>query len=242
MVDPTRRQFPDSVALREHVREISPDVLLSFSAGKDSLACWIALRDSGFRRIVPFYLETVPGLSFVEDALRRYEDAFQTPILRLPHPSLVRMLRNLVFQPPERAAGIEAMNLRPLSYAQIENHVRKLSGLPDAWVANGSRMSDSQVRMCGIKRHGSANPARKHFFAVYDWRVADLEREFDRHEIFLPVDYEMFGRSFDGIHAEYLLPIKERFPTDYQRILDWFPLAELEVLRAQFHQAPASAA
>ena len=41
----------------------------------------------------------------------------------------------------------------------------------------------------------------------------------------LPVDYEMFGRSFDGIDYRFISPIKERFPDDYARILEWFPMA-----------------
>lgn len=225
------RQWPDSASLRSAVREISPDVLLSFSGGKDALACWYALRESGFRRVVPFYLELVPGLEFVEQSLRRYEAELATPIVRVPHPSLIRMLRNLVWQPPERCAAIEALGLRPVSYEQTEDHVRELVGLPDAWVANGARMADSQARMAGMKRHGAANPARKHFFAVFDWRIADLEACFERNHAWLPVDYEMFGRSFDGLHAEYLFPIRERFPRDYERILQWFPLARLEYLR-----------
>jgi hypothetical protein len=42
-------------------------------------------------------------------------------------------------------------------------------------------------------------------------------------------EYEWFGRSFDGIDWRFLAPIKQHAPDDYARILDWFPLADLEV-------------
>lgn len=47
----------------------------------------------------------------------------------------------------------------------------------------------------------------------------------------LPVDYKLFGRTFDGIDYRFLKPIKENFPRDYEKIITWFPLAELELFR-----------
>jgi len=41
------------------------------------------------------------------------------------------------------------------------------------------------------------------------------------------------GISVDGINAQYLVPIKRNFPRDYQRILDWFPLLDMELYRLE---------
>jgi hypothetical protein len=32
------------------------------------------------------------------------------------------------------------------------------------------------------------------------------------------------------------MPLKERYPRDYQRVLEWFPLAEAEILRYEINQ------
>src|ERR1700756_266835 len=97
-----RKDFASSEELRAHVRILSGDTaILGFSTGKDALAAYLALRPV-FERVMLYYLYLVPGLEFVEDSLRYFEQALGTTILRLPHPSLYRMLRNLVFQPPER--------------------------------------------------------------------------------------------------------------------------------------------
>ena len=53
----------------------------------------------------------------------------------------------------------------------------------------------------------------------------------------LPVDYHMFGRTFDGIDYRFLAPLKKNRPADYQKVLDWFPLAEMEVWRYERAQA-----
>lgn len=223
--------FPDSAALNRHVASISgATCLLSFSGGKDAVCAWLQARRY-FDRVVPFYLYLVPGLEFVEDGLRYYEDRFGVEVIRMPHPSLYRMLRNLAFQPPERCAAIEAAKLPRFTYEHVEAHVREVAGAHDAWVAIGSRMADSPIRRANIKRYGPLTAKRRSFLAVYDWLIADVEREIGAAGLKLTVDYQMFGRSFDGIDYCFLAPIKERFPRDYQRILDWFPLADLELFR-----------
>jgi len=101
------KHWPDSESLCRAVKaDAGPCCLLAFSAGKDAVCSWLRLRDMGFE-CVPYYLYVVPDLEFVEEGLTYYEAFFDTKILRLPHPSLPRMLRGLVFQPPERAAIIE---------------------------------------------------------------------------------------------------------------------------------------
>ena len=47
----------------------------------------------------------------------------------------------------------------------------------------------------------------------------------------LPIDYRYFSASFDGLYVKFMLPIKRYFPRDWQRICEFFPLIELEVLR-----------
>ncbi|MFD6070295.1 hypothetical protein [Amycolatopsis lurida] len=47
----------------------------------------------------------------------------------------------------------------------------------------------------------------------------------------LPIDYEWYGRSFDGLDYRFIEPLSRHAPEDYARALDWFPLAELELLR-----------
>ena len=79
--------------------------ILAFSTGKDSIAAWLQLRKY-FKHVIPYYCYTVPGLEFVENSLAYYEDFFGTHIYRLPHRSLYRLLRNLVFQSPEHVTKI----------------------------------------------------------------------------------------------------------------------------------------
>lgn len=207
--------------------------ILAFSTGKDSIAAWLRLRKY-FKRVIPYYCYTVPGLEFVENSLAYYEDFFGTHIYRLPHRSMYRLLRNLVFQPPEHVTKIEALDMPGEEYddAAIGEIIRECKRLPECvYTATGVRMADSPMRRIAMKTHGAINHNAKRFYPVFDWVKADLIREFDESGVKLPIDYKLFGRTFDGIDYRFLKPIKENFPRDYEKILTWFPLAELELFR-----------
>lgn len=235
-----RRHFDTSKQLCRYVAERSPDVLLSFSGGKESVASWCVLRKY-FKRVVPFYLYQVPGVEFVERGLRYYEEFFGARILRLPHPTLYRMLNNLVFQPPENCLGIEEAGLRRRTHGDMERIARRLGGLSgDAFCAVGVRCTDSLMRRTALLKWGSLNPTSHKFWPVFDFRNDDLCELFRAEGIRLMDDYRLFGRSFDGLQYEFLGPLKEAYPRDYARILEWFPLAELEVVRQELRRKHAS--
>jgi len=220
-----------SAEIRADLAAEGRPVLLAFSCGKDALAAWLAMRADGIT-VIPYYLYYVPGLHFIEDSLDRFERLFDTTIARYPHPSLYRWLNNLVFQPPERCAIIEAAQLPTPTYEQMLTLIRSDLNLPaDTWVADGVRAADSIVRRASIKTHGPAKRRSGKVSAIWDWRKAEVLDRIAAAGIALPVDYEWFGRSFDGIDYRFIEPLSRHAPEDYRRVLDWFPLAELELMR-----------
>lgn len=207
--------------------------ILAFSTGKDSIAAWLQLRKY-FKRVVPYYCYFVPHLEFVEDSLRYYEDFFGCHIYRLPHRSFFRFLRYGIYQPPHRLHILEKDAIDDNAYNDeiIGDIVRTCARLPDnAYAAVGVRMADSPYRRIGIQTHGAINHNAKRFYPVYDWKKEDLIKAFDESGVKLPVDYRMFGRTFDGLDYRFLKPLREWYPEDYQRVLDWYPFADLEIAR-----------
>lgn len=219
----------------------SPKVLLAFSCGKDAIASWLALRGAGVA-VVPYYMYLVPDLAFVESSLRYYEEFFGQRIMRLPSPSFYRLLNNLVFQPPGRIETIQDLRLPSFTDQDLRDEICKTHGLPlDTWRAIGVRANDSLPRRMGIKALGGGlNRKKRILYPVWDWTKAGVEEAIREAGVKLPVDYSLFGRSFDGIDYRFLRPIRDHFPADYQRILDWFPLSEVELLREQYAHAQAA--
>lgn len=230
--------FDSSEQLNRYVAERSGGVcLLSFSGGKDSVASWLHLQRS-FSRVIPVYLYLVPRLSFVEESLRYFEEQFGTHILRLPHPSLYRMLNSFVFQPPENCAAIESLQLPEYDYDDAFEVAKDIYDVPGCYTAIGVRATDSLNRWASIKQHGPLNEKRKTFYPIYDWSKDRLIAEIKRSGLKLPkAEYEMFGRSFDGLDVRFLKPIRDRYPEDFTRILEFFPLADIELARHEYREA-----
>ena len=208
--------------------------LLAFS-GKDSLGCYIAIRDV-FETLRIYHMYLIPGLEFVEESLDYYERIFGCHIERLPHPSLYRMLNNGVFQLPDRLPIIANQNLPSFSYDDLDRVMREQYDCMDAYCATGVRQNDSLQRRISIKTHGPINHKRKTYFPIFDWDKGRLLSEIKKSGIKLGQEYSFMRYSFDGIQARYLIPIKKERPRDYARILEWFPLAEMEVFRHERQQ------
>jgi hypothetical protein len=221
-----------SAQLRRELADVGQPVLLAFSRGKDSIAAWLALRDAGVE-VIPYHLYLIPGLRFVEDSLAYYEEWFGTPILNLPHPSLYRWLAHAMFQPPERVRVIEAARIQIPDYADVNTLIKEHHQLPaDTWTCDGVRAADSPNRRTSIVTHGPVNLASRTKKVVWDWRKQHVMDAIYANRVKLPSDYEWFNRSFDGLDRRFLGPIQAYAPDDYARILEWFPLADLELRRA----------
>ena len=228
---------PSSAEIRQTLADEGRTVCVAFSGGKDCLAAELALQEAGVNTVLA-HLYLIPGeepgstLRFVEDGLKAIEDKFQKKVHRYPHPSFYRWLNNFVFQAPERLEIIEAARLPTPDYDVMWSLIKEDLQLPeDTWVADGVRAADSLVRRASIKRHGAMKPGNRKVSPVWDWKQGKVYDYIAAHNVPLPVDYEWFDRSFDGIDYRFLKPIADNAPDDFEQILKWFPLAELELIR-----------
>jgi hypothetical protein len=220
-----------SSQLRGQLANEGRPVLLAFSRGKDCLAAAIALRDAGVE-VIPYHLYLIPDLEFVAESLAYFEGWFGRPIINLPHPSLYRWLTHAMFQPPERIQVLNAAAITVPGYADVNLLIKEEQGLPaDTWTCDGVRAADSPNRRTSIVTHGPVNQATRTQKVVWDWRKAHVMDAIAKAGVKLPVDYEWFGRSFDGLDRRFLEKIARHAPRDYARILEWFPLADLELRR-----------
>ncbi len=220
-----------SAEVRRRLAEEGKPVLLAFSCGKDSIAAWCAMRDEGID-VIPAYLYYVPGLTWINEELDYFEQKFGTRIYRYPHPSLYRWLNNFVYQAPERLRYIEAAQLPTPTYEQTWDLIRDHLGLPKGtWCADGVRAADSIQRRGAFVRYGYWRHASRKVSPIGDWLKGEVMDCIESHGLKLPVDYEWFGRSFDGIDRRFTEVLKQRDPEDFEVLRSWFPLLEADHVR-----------
>lgn len=217
----------------KQVKKISSDVVvLKFSRGKDSLGAWLSLHGK-FKTIIPIFMYRVPDIEFIKRSIDYFESAFKTRVYQLPHPWLYRMLIYHTLQPPDRLAIIDAAKLpMPSQETLVRMHVEDLGYDPQkVWSATGVRAGDSVVRINAIRRYGPITHKTHLFHPIWDWHIDYMLSRVKDAGLKLAEDYKLFGRSFDGINYQFLEPIKDHHPKDYETILRWFPLAGVEAFR-----------
>lgn len=224
-----------SEELCERLAKENGTVICSFSMGKDSIGAAIQLQRY-FERVEYVFMYMVPDLEFQERALSYYEQVLGKKIKRMPNPSIYKQINNLMYQHPANIdlidEQIEQGKLYEGTYDDIFAAVKHDYKLPnETFVGVGVRASDSLARRTTVKQTGGINHKRKQFYPVFDWNAERLVKEIRQSGIKLPIDYRIWGRSFDGLDYRFLKPLKDRFPRDYEKVKEFFPFVDLEIKR-----------
>lgn len=220
---------PDLVPL---ARQIAGERLLLSFSGRDSLALWLYLREQGFE-LVPYWCYTVPGLSYDEEMLDYYERWFDTHIIRLPHPRTYELFYARAWMPPHTAAMLGAARLPRFEFADIERRLAGQLELGDNYLsAVGIRAADNLMRLRLVRQMGPIGlKRRRYYYGIWDWKTADVRDCLNHYGIKLSASYRHFGSTGDGIDYRFVRYLKDHLPDDYQRVLDVFPLVDLELFR-----------
>lgn len=234
---------PSSSMLEKLAREDRP-VLVAFSRGKDSICAMMALMNAGVE-VVPVHLWRVPGLKFEDESLRYFEDFFGVKILNLPHRDFWYYLANGVGLEPWQRAIVEAAGISEIPHPVMWSMVKDQLGLDtDTWVCDGIRAADSPMRRMSIQQRGPwTDSIQKHdgeafknriAHVVWDWKIKDIRACIADNGVELPVDYDLFDRTFDGLDYRFIKPMKDKLPQDYETLCRWFPAVELEIMRHEW--------
>lgn len=208
-------------------------VLLAFSRGKDAIGAWLRLREAF--EVIPIHYVLVPGLRFVEDSLEYYEQYFGTKIIRMMHPNFYRIFCEGGFMEPVQWHMVCNACIPKVRFEDTKRMVCEDLGMDhlSTWLCDGVRGVDTPLRWQHFQQHGCVSFRQRKCSPIWDWRLDKLLGIIAKNGIKLPVDYRLFGRSFDGLDFRYVMRIKRYFPDDYERIKQVFPLIDAECLRGE---------
>jgi hypothetical protein len=133
--------YRDAREKLKKIAEKNDSVIVSFSGGKDSLACMdLAVRN--FQRVVAMFMYAVPGLEFIERDLAVLQKLWpQVPLVRYPHWGVIRAIKAGAYRPTHWKL---AQSLPDLTVIDIYNLVRADLGIN--CVIHGGKAADSMWR------------------------------------------------------------------------------------------------
>lgn len=197
------------------------EVVVAFSGGKDSIVT-LDLSMRHFDRVQPFFMQIVPDLEFQEVTLRRYEKYYGVEVIRVPHPDLADFLRYGTFRPAD-------YSVPEIKMKDVYSYIRNKTQI--SWISAGERINDSLVRRAMIKHSGTVDFKRFRMYPLAYWDKYEVMAYIRKKRLFLPKDSSELGFSFSSLSGRELSVIKSVFPRDYNKILEYFPLAESAVYR-----------
>lgn len=204
---------------------ITDSVIVGFSGGKDSIVT-LDLCFKYFKNVKPFFMYLVPGLSFQEKMLNRYEERYNTEIIRLPHFECSNFLKYGCFTLADWSVDIVGIN-------DTYSYLRELTGIH--WIAAGERCADSIVRNAMIKKSGSIDHGRGRFYPLAYWKKNDVMEYIKYKKLYLSPEQKKLGFSFRSLAGSELAVIKEHYPEDYEKILKVYPFAGAGVERFEIY-------
>jgi phosphoadenosine phosphosulfate reductase len=205
--------------------KLTDRILVGVSGGKDS-AVTLDLCSRFFKHVTGYFMYLVKGLEFQENTLRHYERRYGIEIKRVPHFMLSEWLRYGTLRQPD-------FDIPVVSTKETYDYVRDMTGI--WWIACGERISDSIIRRAMIKHSGTIDEQRGRVYPIAYWNKPDIMYYVKRERLRLSAENEALGFSFRSLMPHDLQLIKQRFPSDYEKIKLWFPLVEASRLQDEYY-------
>ena len=175
------------------------NIVIGFSGGKDSIVL-LDLCCRYFPRVEAFFMYLVPDLEFQEQNLRYYEKRYDIKILRIPHWQLSNMLKG-TFRPPNS----QTWSLPKIKPDDVNDYVREKTGID--WIGYGLKKSDSLSRRPWLEKNKGINQKKRIIYPLADFTDKAIYGYLKKYKLPLPIDYQLFGRSFGRLWAEELMAI-----------------------------------
>jgi hypothetical protein len=165
--------------------------------------------------------------------LAYYENYFGVHIRRYPIGDTYRFFRAAAYQDPDGCRFLVQSCLPSFGFVDIENKLAEECGLGSNYLSVvGIRAADNLMRLRMVRQMGPIGLKRRHYYyAVWDWKTADVKRAIDEAGLKLSKSYLYFGSTGDGIDWQFVNFLRNHLPDDYKKLVSYFPLVEMELFR-----------
>lgn len=206
-------------------------LILSYSGGKDSAVLLHLLANHFNLHLVYWYL--VPELEHVENHFAAIKKKYGIEISQYPNPSYSRDFRDGNFMLlKDNVKGKSSL----IRIADIEKNVRNKTGID--WIAYGHRKSDNLNRCLMLKgyKFDSINEKNQKIYPLSEWKKHDVVRYMAINKISNYFHYYQCKDNSTGLGIDpgSLVWMKKYYPNDYNKVINVFPLAEINLFEHEY--------
>ena len=205
--------------------------VLHFSCGADSIACYLRLKEFGIKPILVYHY-FLKDLPMVKNYIDWFEKKFNERIYQFPSVLFTEMFDRALFQYPvkarERFRNRIGYNMAGFTKEKFDKF------LADAIGGNiifhlGLKYTDGIRRYQFLIKNGCSYENK--FYPIVSFQVKDIQNILEKHDCLLPIEYGLWGLSFETPRAWNINLIKKHCPETYKKIGAVFPLIGAEGLR-----------
>lgn len=213
------------MALIRSIREKTDTAILYYSAGgKDSIALLDMIAPI-FKKVICYYMWLIPDLDhiniYINWATTRYPNV---EVRQIKHDQRDYFDKYGLFRIDEGDP-----NIVPRGIGDVEEAVRQETGIK--WAFNGMKGVDGYMKRMRLKTFKKRNNAyitdKGMVYPLAIWTNKEVLRYIEMKNLIKPFVYNPKGLSQGfSVDLRTLLLMRDRFPRDYQRILNEFPFCE----------------
>jgi 3'-phosphoadenosine 5'-phosphosulfate sulfotransferase (PAPS reductase)/FAD synthetase len=199
-------------------------ILLSYSGGKDSLAC-LDLCRRHFKTVICFNMFSIPGLAVTKEAIRYAIENYGVTVLSYPHWGLFNALKSGTYRNPHWSSDL----LPDVTLHHIHRMVMNDTGID--LIAHGGKSSDSLWR----RRNMSVTSGHEEvIYPIGDWNKYEVIAYLSMKGIPLPKGASGSNSGID-LTSVSLFWLHDNHPEDFKILCKWFPYAEAVIYRRKWY-------
>lgn len=201
----------------EFLKTQTDSVVLFYSGGKDSIVLLDVLSKHFTVNLAFMYF--VPGLEHIEKYVRWAENKYNVKCNKYPHWMLSQSFNDNYYR-------FHSEPISPIKLADIENKVR--ADFNCDWIVSGVKQNDSLNRRLMLRQMfmEAIDLNHKKVYPLTDWSKQQCLTYIKSKNLPKPIAYNNKNSSGADLDKDFLIFCKEKYPSDYKKILIQFPFAE----------------
>lgn len=213
-----------------YIKKKTNKIIVFYSGGKDSIVL-LDLCAKHFDEVHAVFMYFVKDLDHQKPLLNFATNYKNVTLHQYPHWMLSHFYKRGNF----RFHSTQTDSIKVIKQKHIEDYARLQTGCN--WLVTGEKRADNVKRymFLGMQKFDSICDNMKHAYPLSHWKKQDVLAYINQKRLIKPVSYNPKANS-EGVSVDIdvLLFLREKFPSDYKKIINIFPFSEKQIFEYDY--------